>query len=363
MMENFLEIVNEAILKQATDIHLIEKMVPVYRIHKKLEKEMKFEPMDRYILEGLLQTLIGDNLGLMEEFEVTKVLNIPLEISEKIRLRINISISDAVPTYAIRIIRNQKIDIEKYNLKKIVEMIKTYNSGLILITGRVGTGKTTTLNAVVQEINKELNKKIVMLEEPIEYKHNSKCSIVIQKEVNASADINSYYDGVINLLREDSDIAVVGEIRDRKTMDAVIDLAQSGGLVIGTLHTRSCAETIERIICMYNPSEQKAIKYSLSTILKMVISQKLVTTVNKDVTLVSEIMVCNPVIAALIRQESFSMSDIQDAIQMGSEDGMITFEKSFANLFNKGIIDEKTIEKNTEPESLKIIYKLLGGNV
>lgn len=362
-MENFLEIVNEAIKKEATDIHLIEGVVPVYRIHKILKKEMKFEPMDRYMLEGLLQTLVGDNAILMEEFDTNKTLNIPLEISEKIRLRINISMSDGIPTYSIRIIRNQNIDIEKYNLTQIIDMIGSYNSGLILITGRVGTGKTTTLNAFVQEVNKRLNKKIVMLEEPVEYKHNSKCSIVVQKEVNQVGDINSYYDGVINLLREDSDIAIVGEIRDRKTMDAVIDLAQSGGLVIGTLHTRSCAETIERILCMYSPNEQRAIKYSLSSILKMVISQKIVTTVNKDVALVPEIMVCNPVIAALIRQDSFSMSDIQDAIHIGGEDNMVTFEKSFANLYKQGIIDINIIEQNTEPESIKMIKKILGGNI
>src|SRR5574344_611433 len=262
-MENFIEIVTEAIEKQATDIHLVEGVVPVYRIHKRLEKQVKFEPLNKYDLDGLLDTLVAGDLILMEQFEVNKTLNLPLEISEKIRLRINVSKSDGTPNFSIRIIRNQTIDIEKYNLRKIVDMIKNHNSGLILITGRVGTGKTTTLNAVVQEINKDLNKKIVMLEEPIEYRHKSKCSIVVQKEVNEAGDIKSYYDGVQNLLREDSDISMVGEIRDRQTMDAVIDLAQSGGLVIGTLHTRSCAETIERIICMYNPNEQRSIKYTL----------------------------------------------------------------------------------------------------
>ncbi|MBQ8043856.1 MAG: Flp pilus assembly complex ATPase component TadA, partial [Clostridia bacterium] len=264
-------------------------------------------------------------------------------------------------TFSIRIIRNKIIDIEKFRLRDIINQLKEFHSGLVLITGKVNSGKTTTLNAFVQEINKTMNKKVVMLEEPIEYRHKSNKSVIVQKEVNKAGDIPTYYDGVINLLREDSDIAIIGEIRDRKTMDAVLDLAESGGLVIGTLHTRSCGETIDRIIGMYEPNEQKAIKYSLSNVLKMVVSQKLVKCATGGTVLVPESMVVNATIAALIRQEKFNVSEIQDAVHHSHIKGTISFERSFTELYNNNIIDMDAIKNNVEESSLSLITNLIGG--
>ena len=360
-MDKFLEIVRTAIQEGATDIHLVENLYPLYRINKELKKNTNVEPMNKYDLEGLLETLVHDSLELVELFEQKKSLDLPFEIDDNVRLRINASMASGVPTFSIRIIRNRVIDIEKLNLTEIINLLKSINSGLVLITGKINSGKTTTLNAFVQEINKTLNKKIVMLEEPIEYKHVSNRSVIVQKEVNSASDISTYYDGVINLLREDADIAIIGEIRDRKTMDAVLDLAESGGLVIGTLHTRSCGETIDRIIGMYDPSEQQAIKYTLSNVLKLVVAQKLVKTKNNDMILVPETMRVNSTISALIRQETFSVSEIQDAIHHSSKSDTISFEKSFTKLYNDNKIDMVAITDNVEDSSLKLITKLIGG--
>jgi len=202
-----------------------------------------------------------------------------------------------------------------------------------------------------------------MLEEPIEYVHKPNKCVIVQKEVNATADVPSYYDGVINLLREDSDIAIVGEIRDRKTMDAVVDLAESGGLVIGTMHTRSCGETIERILSMYQPSEQRAIKYTLSNILKLIVSQKLIKNDLDGVTMVPEVLVSNSTIAALIRQDSFNISELKDAIHLGKDRGMISFEKSFTNLIKENIISLNGVRKYVEHESYNLILNMLGGGI
>jgi len=360
-MEKFLEIVKAGIAQGASDIHLLEDSVPLYRIRKTLVRNENIEPMNRFDLERLMETLVGDNLSLVECFEKEKRLDLPFEIDDDIRLRINASLASGVPTFSIRVIRNRNINVEQLRLRPILKEIRKHKTGLVLITGKVNSGKTTTLNAFVQETNRLYNKKIVMLEEPIEYIHKSDKSMIVQKEVSKEADVPSYYDGVINLLREDSDIAVVGEIRDRKTMEAVIDLAESGGLVIGTLHTRSCGETVDRILSMYEPNEQKTIKNTLSNVLKLVVSQVLVNDVKGNIVLVPEIMTVTPTIAALIRQEKFSISEIQDAIHHSLSGDSISFERSFTNLFKENIINMNVIENTVDKDSLNLITNLIGG--
>lgn len=360
-MEKFLKIIEYAIQHDASDIHLVAGLHPMYRIKRKLIKNTHIDVMTKYDLEGLLEELVNESLALVEQFEENKRLDLPFSTENGTRLRINASMASGLPTFSIRVIKSGEIVIDSLNLRDIIEQIKKYTSGLVLITGKVNSGKTTTLNAFVQEINKSENRKIVMLEEPIEHIHKSDKAIVIQKEVNRNSDVVSFYDGVVNLLREDADIVVVGEIRDRKTMDAVLELAESGGLVIGTLHTRSCGETIDRIIGMYNPSEQTAIKYTLSSVIKMVVSQKLISDSNKETIMVPEMMISNSTIAALIRQETFSISEIQDAIHAGQDQGMISFEKSFVNLIRQGVIDIDIASEYVEGEQLKLIADMLGG--
>lgn len=361
-MEKFLKILDESLNMEASDIHLVNGKPPVYRIEKKLVESQEIEELTKYDLEGLMEYLVDDSLELVDLFETTKKLDISYEYMKK-RFRVNASMAFGIPTFSIRIIPNDEIDIRKFNLLKMVDTIKRFNTGLILITGKVNSGKSTTLNAYVQTMNKEKNKKIVMLEEPIEHRHKPNKCIIIQKEVGKTGDVPSYYDGVINLLREDADVAIVGEIRDRATMDAVLDLAESGTLVIGTLHTRSSGETLDRILGMYAPNEQKSIKYVLSTVLKAIVSQKLVKNKDEHIVMVPEIMITNSVISALIRQENFSISEIQDAIDIKSDKGMISFERSFANLYNEGIITLDSIKESVEDNQYEYIMKLIGGEI
>ena len=361
-MDKFYKILEEAIKLEASDIHLINEKKPVYRIQKRLTESQEIEELNKYDLEGLMEYLVDNSLELVDLFESGKKLDLSYEYMNK-RFRVNASMAFGVPTFSIRIINNEEIDINKFNLEKMVEIIKRFNSGLVLITGKMNSGKTTTLNAYVQTINKERNKKVVMLEEPIEYRHKSKKCIVVQKEVGRTGDIPSYYDGVINMLREDVDVAIVGEIRDRQTMEAVLDLAESGTLVIGTLHTRSCGETLDRILGMYEPNEQKSIKYILSTVLKAIVSQKLVRDKQDQILMVPEVMITNSTIAALIRQENFNISEIQDAIDIKNENGMISFERSFARLYSDDVLTVESIRENVEQKQFEYIMKLVGGEI
>jgi twitching motility protein PilT len=261
--------------------------------------------------------------------------------------------------FAIRLIPNGNIDIESTGIKDIINKLKKINSGLVLITGKVNTGKSTTLNAYIQELNKEANKKIVTIEDPIEYVHKSDKCVVVQKEVGAEADVTSYYDGLINLLREDADISVLGEIRDKKTMDVALDLAESGGLVIGTLHTRSCGETIERIVNMYEPGDQGTIKNTLSNVLKLVVSQKLLVGINGGLVLAYEVMVVNSTIAAQIRQEKLVISELEDSVHSLRLSGCKSFESSLSELYVAKRIDMKTLKNAVDQDKLDIIKGLI----
>ena len=357
-MEQIFQIMSKAVSLGATDIHLTQGQVPVYRVSRKLFFDESKFPLSDEALVNILEGFFGEIEGLEEKFEQKKQVDFSYTY-QKTRYRINASLSKGVPVLSLRVIPNGEINLESMGLSDVVKKMKKIKTGLILVTGKVNSGKSTTMNAFIQEVNNEVSRKIVTLEDPIEYEHESKKSIVIQKEIGEESDVISYYNGLINLLREDVDIAVLGEIRDRKTMDVAIDLAESGGLVIGTLHTRSCGETVERIINMYDPADQNAIKNSVSSVLKMVISQKLILSTKGNLMMVPEIMVVNNVIAAQIRQEKFSVSDIEDTIHASGAIGSVSFESSFADLYNKGLIDMNILKENTEPERMNTIKGLI----
>lgn len=345
----------------ATDVHLAPGQLPIYRVRRQLFFDKARLPVSVPTLNEILEYFYSISKGLRELFEEKKQADVSYSYAEH-RFRINISLTKGVPTFAIRIIPNGKIDVSDLGLVDIINKMKKIQSGLILLTGKVNTGKSTTMNAFIQEVNKVYNKKIVTLEDPIEYEHTSDQSIIIQKEIGDQSDVNSYYDGLINLLREDADISVLGEIRDRRTMDVALDLAESGGLVIGTLHTRSCGETIERIINLYDPADQGTIKNSVSSVLQMVVSQKLLVSTKDELIMVPEIMIVNNIIAALIRQEKFSVADIEDAIHTQRSNGSLSFEYSFSELYNKGLLSMDTIKNNIDAERLNVIKSLVLNN-
>lgn len=357
-MEQLHAILVRGISLGATDIHLAPSQVPIYRVNRKLFfDEAKF-PITDEMLVDILEGFFKMYDRLKKKFEEKRQIDFSYSY-QNTRFRINVSLSKGVPIFSIRVIPNGNINLEDMGLVDVVQKMKKIRTGLILVTGKVNSGKSTTMNAFIQEVNNEVSRKIITLEDPIEYEHESNKSVVIQKEIGEESDVISYYNGLINLLREDVDIAVLGEIRDRKTMDVAIDLAESGGLVIGTLHTRSCGETVERIINMYEPSEQNAIKNSVSSILKMVISQKLILNTKGNLMMVPEIMVVNNVVAAQIRQEKFSVSDIEDTIHASKEIGSVSFESSFAELYNKGLIDMNILKENIEPERMNTVKGLI----
>ena len=357
-MENLHMILQKAISLGATDIHLAPNRLPVYRVKRQLFFDESKLPLSEIALIKILEYFYTQISSLEENFKNLKQADFSYTYNGH-RFRINASLTKGTPTFSIRVIPNGKINIRECGLYDIINKMKKIKSGLILVTGKVNTGKSTTMSAFIQEINSTENKKIVTLEDPIEYEHISDKSIVIQKEIGRESDVISYHDGLINLLREDVDIAVLGEIRDKETMEVAIDLAESGGLVIGTLHTRSCGETIERIINMYEPIEQSAVKNSLSSVIKMIVSQKLIVNTKDELMMVPEIMLVNHTLASLIRSEKFSVSEIEDNIHLQSDIGCVSYESSFANLYIRNLVTMDTIKEQIDSDKLAVVKSLI----
>ena len=349
---NLDKILDEAIRLDASDVHLISENKPMLRIARDLVPVRGSKILTPEDMFEVYDYLVKGNVDKDEVFNTTKKLDMSYEYKD-IRLRVNISISDDIPICTLRLIKNELPSYESLGVPDIVRRMTYQPQGLILVTGKTNSGKTTTLNALINHINETQNKKILTLESPIEYKHHSKKSLIVQKEVGKGRDILTYSDGVKNSLREDCDILVIGEIRDKVTMEAAIETAESGHLVIGTLHTKSCAETIDRMVNFYEVRDQASIKYLLSALLKLVISQRLLKGTDGKLVLVPEVMVVDNIVAGLIRKEKLSVSEIEDAIQSSIEKGSIGLINSLAELFvedritleqAKSQIEEKNIE-------------------
>jgi len=335
-MININKILDIAIEKDASDIHLIYGLKPILRVARELIELEDENVLEENELYEAYDYFVRGNVDKDGIYKSTKKLDTSYEYKD-IRLRVNISSADDMPIFTMRLIKNTLPRFEELGVPDIVRRMTYQPQGLILVTGKTNSGKTTTLNALINQINENQNKKILTLEKPIEYKHTSKKSVIVQKEVGKGGDVSNFRDGVKNSLREDCDILVIGEIRDKETMEAAIDMAESGHLVIGTLHTKSCAETIDRMINFYEVRDQASIKYLMSSLLKLVVSQRLLKGLDGKLVLLPEVMVVDNVVAGCIRKEKFSVAELEDAIQGNIDKGSISLINSIASLF----VDEK----------------------
>ena len=357
-MINVNKVLDEAIKKDASDIHFIVENKPMIRVARELIPVEGTEVLTEEDMNDIYDYLVKGNVEADKVFQETRKLDTLHEYAD-LRFRVNISSTNAIPTATLRIIKNELPPYESLGVPDIVKRMTYQPQGLILVTGKTNSGKTTTLNALINEINETQNRKILTLENPVEYKHHSKKSLIIQKEVGLGRDTLSFHEGVKNSLREDCDILVIGEIRDKVTMEAGIEMAESGHLVIGTLHTKSCAETIDRMINFYEVRDQAQIKYMLSSILKLVVSQRLLQGVDGKLVLVPEVMVVDNIVAGIIRKEKISVSEIEDAIQSASDKGSIGLINSLAELFVAGKITLDQAKAQIEEKNIETLNRTI----
>ena len=338
---NLDKILDQAIELDASDVHLICDNKPMLRVSKILMPVKGSRILTPEDMSEIYDYLVKGNVDKDEVFNQTRKLDMSYEY-KNIRLRVNISLADDIPLCTLRLIKNKLPAFEELGVPDIVRRMTYQPQGLILVTGKTNAGKSTTLNALINHINENQNKKILTLENPVEFKHRSKKSLIVQKEIGRGRDSLTFGDGVKNALREDCDILIIGEIRDKVTMEAAIEMAETGHLVIGTLNTKSCAETMDRIINFYDIKEQKQVKYLLSTLLKLVISQRLLKGKEGKLVLVPEVMVVDNILSGIIRKDKLNVAEIEDTILTNFEKGSIGLIHSLAKLV---VEDRITLEQ------------------
>jgi twitching motility protein PilT len=296
------------------------------------------------------------NEAQKQKFEEENELDLSFGLQGLSRFRANIYRQRGAVAAAIRTIPFKIRSFEELGLPEIVKQLAERPKGLVLVTGPTGSGKSTTLAAMIDKINIERAEHIITIEDPIEYIHSHKRCVVNQRELNA--DTASFKLALKYVLRQDPDVVLIGEMRDLETIQAALTIAETGHLTFGTLHTNSTAQTINRIVDVFSPHQQPQVRAQLSLVLEGVLSQQLIPRPDgKGRALALEIMVATPAIRNLIREEK--IHQIYSALQAGHKFGMRTMNNSLVELVQQGQISrEEALNRSTLPDELQ---QLLAG--
>ena len=334
-MLNIDEILIKAVEMEASDIHITVGIPPTFRINGILKHvgEEKVLPNDT---ENCVKHILTE--GQYEHYLQFGEIDLSYSIQGVGRFRVNIFRQRGSDALAIRTVAPQIPTLERLNMPSVLKELCTKNRGLVLVTGPTGSGKSTTLAAMINEINNTRNCHIITLEDPVEYLHKHKNSIVNQREIGY--DSKSYANALRAALREDPDVILVGEMRDLETISIAITAAETGHLVFSTLHTIGASKTIDRIVDVFPPHQQQQIKVQLAAVLEGVISQQLITrTDGKGRVCAMEVMVATPAVRNLIREGK--THQIDSIVQTGGRYGMKTMDSSLVELFKKGLITQE----------------------
>ncbi len=332
--EKFNQSLQKLINEDGSDIHLREDRVAYLRTKKRVEPDLETSIYTRTEMLELLRSFLAQ-----EKLEIfSKDKNVDFShIALGRRLRGNAFVERGKLSVTLRLIPIPK-KMEELKLPSVLKEIAMREQGFFLVTGSVGNGKSTTLASMISLINKEKQKHIMTIEDPIEFFYEDEVSFVDQREVGI--DVNSFEAALKNALREDADVLVVGEMRNIETIRMAVTSAQTGHLVFSTLHTNSSAQAIERIIDVFPAEEQKQIRIELSVSLIGVFCQKLVPTLDRQLVPAYELMMNTPAVSHLIREGR--VKDLDLTIENGMKDGHVSYNRSLSELYNQGIISRET---------------------
>ncbi len=333
--------------KGASDLHLAVGLPPIIRLHGELktldEPILNAKKMEEVVL-GLLQPAQRDR------FEKEKEMDISYELKNGTRFRINLHYEKDNIGLVARIIPTTIPNLEDIGMPEVVYNLTRMDYGLVLVTGPTGCGKSTTLAAMIKLINSERALNIITLEDPVEFIFKPEKSIIKQRQLGT--DMLSFAEGLKHTLRQDPNVIMVGEMRDLETIATTLTLAETGHLVLATLHTSNAAQTIDRIIDVFPPHQQTQVRLQLSFSLKAVISQRLLPKENGGRIAAREILLNNPAVANLIRENK--IAQIKSVIQTGAEDGMITMDQHIKHLLQDKMISKETaLAHVSSPEILR----------
>ena len=346
------ELLQLTVDKGASDLHLRVPSPPVLRIDGTLLPQ-----------ENMLSLTPEDTIKVFEEITTEEQrndfadkleLNFAYSVPNVARFRVNVLKQRGSLSIAFRLVPLKVYSIDELGLPKILKKLVLKPRGLILVTGPTGSGKSTTMAAMINHLNENQRRNVITIEDPIEYLHPNKKCIIAQRDMGD--DTRSFSAALINALRHDPDVIVVGEMRDLDTIATAITAAETGHLVLGTLHTTDAAQTIERLVDIFSPAQQQQIRLQLALVLEAVLSQTLVPRIGEGRVAALEILIATQAVRNLIREgKTFQLNN---AMQLGSVDGMQTLEQALTELVRSEVIpQEEAMMKSSNPEHIKKLFQ------
>ncbi|PYM36951.1 MAG: type IV pili twitching motility protein PilT [Candidatus Rokuibacteriota bacterium] len=331
----------------ASDLHIATSTYPQIRVSGKLVQLTEFEQLTPPDTQRLAYSVLNE--AQKQKFEEENELDLSFGIQNLARFRCNVYRERGAVAAAIRVVPFKIRSFDELNLPPIVRQLADRPKGLILVTGPTGSGKSTTLAAMIDKINSERTEHILTIEDPIEFVHPHKKCLVNQREI--FADTHSFKNALKSILRQDPDVVLVGEMRDLETVGAALTIAETGHLTLATLHTNSCAQTMNRIIDVFPTDQQSQVRAQLSLVLEGVLSQQLIPKIGGGRVMALEIMVSTPAVRNLIREEK--IHQIYSAMQSGQKFGMQTMNQALVELISRRqITREEAMNRSTNPEEL-----------
>jgi twitching motility protein PilT len=352
-MYSLQELLSKLVEMEASDLHITAGTPPVMRVNGELVR-LEGEPMTPADTKTLIYTILNESQK--KRFEEDLELDLSFGVKNVSRFRANVFMQRGAVAAAFRVIPYEIRSFQDLNVPPVVEELCRKPRGLILVTGPTGSGKSSTLAAMIDKINSEEPVHIVTIEDPIEFVHQHKRATVNQRELNS--DTKSFKSALKYLLRQDPDVALVGEMRDLETIEAALTIAETGHLTMGTLHTNGAVQTINRLIDVFPQNQQSQVRAQLSFVLEGVISQQLVQRADgKGRVMVCEVLVPTSAIRNLIREDK--LHQVYGSMQSGqSEHGMQTMSQSLVEAYNQKLITrEAAINRAIYPEEVKQLIK------
>jgi twitching motility protein PilT len=325
-------LLEEVIKKKGSDLHLQVGLPPMLRVDGALVPVVGADALDEAAIEVLIFAILDEDQKqiLLKD----KEFDFSFAFGDIGRFRVNAFHERGNLAAALRLIPNEILTLEQLGLPEVVNKFTEYPRGLVLFTGPTGSGKSTSLAALIHKINQEQTKHIITIEDPIEYTHKSIKSVVVQREVHY--DTYSFSAALRSSLRQDPDVVLLGEMRDLETIASAITIAETGHLVFATLHTNSAAQSIDRMIDVFPPHQQPQVRAQLSNILMGVISQRLIPAIGGGRIAAAEVLIANPAVRNIIREGK--SHQLEAVIQTGAEFGMQSMDKELASLIHQGTI-------------------------
>lgn len=325
-------LLEEVIRKRASDLHLQVSLPPMLRIDGSLSPIPGYDNLTEESIEQLVFAILDDDQKqiLLKD----KEFDFSFAFGDLGRFRVNAFHERGNLAAALRLIPNEIKSVAELGMPQIVNTFANYPRGLVLVTGPTGSGKSTTLAALIDQINTEKAHHIITIEDPIEFTHKSKKSVIVQREVHY--DTYSFSAALRSSLRQDPDVVLIGEMRDLETISAAITIAETGHLVFATLHTNSAAQSIDRMIDVFPPHQQPQIRAQLANILMAICSQRLVPAIGGGRIVSAEVLVATPAVRNIIREGKSHQLDA--VIQTGADQGMQSMDKTLVGLVQAGTV-------------------------